>query len=288
MPTAAKRTLSIGDHSRDSAGLQYVYPVVSRRAGGVSIGINLNPNNACNWRCIYCQVPDLQRGSAPPIDIDKLEQELRGFLDDVFEGDFLARNVAEDARRVNDIAISGNGEPTSAVELENIVERIRVVRDEFAAARALKIILITNGSLVQRAGVQRGLTALAQAGGEIWFKIDSATKAGMRRINSIESTPARVLKNLLTAAALCPTYIQTCLFMQDGKIPSATERAAYVALLVSALGQGAVLKGVFLYGPARESLQPEAPNLAILPGTWLQDFSQTISALGVAVKVVES
>ncbi|MCZ7653212.1 MAG: hypothetical protein M5R42_01445 [Rhodocyclaceae bacterium] len=33
-------------HSRDSAGLTYVYPVVSRRAGGVSIGINPNPNNA--------------------------------------------------------------------------------------------------------------------------------------------------------------------------------------------------------------------------------------------------
>ena len=40
------------DHSRDSAGMTYVYPVVSRRAGGVSIGMNLNPNNACNWRCI--------------------------------------------------------------------------------------------------------------------------------------------------------------------------------------------------------------------------------------------
>ncbi|MCK7501470.1 MAG: hypothetical protein MZW92_74080 [Comamonadaceae bacterium] len=56
------RRLDTRDHSRESAGLTYVYPVISRRAGGVSVGINLNPNNACNWRCIYCQVPDLRRG----------------------------------------------------------------------------------------------------------------------------------------------------------------------------------------------------------------------------------
>ncbi|MCG8997432.1 radical SAM protein, partial [Laribacter hongkongensis] len=53
------------DHSRNSAGFQYVYPVLSRRAGGVSVGINLNPNQACNWRCIYCQVPGLVRSQAP-------------------------------------------------------------------------------------------------------------------------------------------------------------------------------------------------------------------------------
>ena len=75
--------LSTTDHSRDSAGLRYVYPVVSRRAGGVSIGINLNTNNACNWRCIYCQVPDLVRGTAPPVDLALLEKELSDFLHDL-------------------------------------------------------------------------------------------------------------------------------------------------------------------------------------------------------------
>lgn len=287
MPTTAKPSLSIRDHSRDSAGLEYVYPVISRRAGGVSVGINLNPNNACNWRCIYCQVPELKRGSAPPINLPKLEQELRGFLRDVFEGDFLARHVPDDARRVNDIAISGNGEPTSAAGFDTIVKSIRAVRDEFAAARALKIILITNGSLVQRPGVQRGLVALAEAGGEIWFKIDSATRAGIQRINSIDSTPARVLKNLLTAAALCPTYIQTCMFMRDAETPSEGEQSAYLALLGNALEQGAILRGVYLYGLARPPMQPEAATLAALPSGWLAEFSSAIAALGLPVKVAE-
>jgi hypothetical protein len=74
--TMARILLKTEDHSRDSAGMRYVYPVVSRRAGGVSIGINLNPNNACNWRCIYCQVPDLTRGGPPPVDLPLLDAEL--------------------------------------------------------------------------------------------------------------------------------------------------------------------------------------------------------------------
>jgi wyosine [tRNA(Phe)-imidazoG37] synthetase (radical SAM superfamily) len=53
-----------------------VYPVWSRRAQGISIGINLHPNRCCNWRCIYCQAPGLKRGRSPTISIEKLEQEL--------------------------------------------------------------------------------------------------------------------------------------------------------------------------------------------------------------------
>jgi wyosine [tRNA(Phe)-imidazoG37] synthetase (radical SAM superfamily) len=102
--------LNVIDHSRDSAGLRYVYPVISRRAGGVSVGINLNTNNACNWRCVYCQVPDLALGSAPAVDIELLEQELRGFLHELLHGDFMQQRVPEGARRINDIALSGNGE----------------------------------------------------------------------------------------------------------------------------------------------------------------------------------
>ena len=116
--------LTTDDHRRDSAGLLYVYPVVSRRAGGVSIGINLNPNNACNWACLYCQVENLTRGGPPPIDLDRLESELEGFLGDVLEGDFMQREVPPEVRRLMDVAFSGNGEPTSAPEFAEAVVRV--------------------------------------------------------------------------------------------------------------------------------------------------------------------
>ena len=94
--------------------MTYVYPVVSRRAGGVSDGVNLNPNHACNWACVYCQVPDLVRGSAPEIDLAQLEAELRALLGDILHGDFMQTRVPEGAQRLNVIALSVNGEPTSA------------------------------------------------------------------------------------------------------------------------------------------------------------------------------
>ena len=117
-------------HDRDSAGLTYVYPVVSRRAGGVSVGVNLNPNNACNWRCVYCQVPGLVYGKGPPIDLGLLSEELSTMLTALTEGDYMERHVPPDARRLNDVAISGNGEPTSSPDFEAAVRTIVEVLDE--------------------------------------------------------------------------------------------------------------------------------------------------------------
>ena len=85
------------------------------------MGINLNPNNACNWRCIYCQVPDLRRGGPPPIDLALLERELNEFLQQAVAGDFMATRVPAGARRLVDVAFSGNGEPTSAAEFAEAV-----------------------------------------------------------------------------------------------------------------------------------------------------------------------
>src|SRR5690606_16071040 len=119
---------------------------VSRRAGGVSIGINLNPNNACNWACIYCQVPNLTRGGPPPLDLGLLETELNTMLDDVQHGDFMQTQVPAEVRRLMDVAFSGNGEPTSAPEFAEAVAVVRRILCERGLAD-VKLRLITNGSL---------------------------------------------------------------------------------------------------------------------------------------------
>ncbi|PIV91807.1 MAG: radical SAM protein, partial [Gallionellales bacterium CG17_big_fil_post_rev_8_21_14_2_50_54_146] len=187
--------LNIVNHDRDSAALRYVYPVVSRRAGGVSVGINLNPNNACNWRCLYCQVPDLTRGAAPLLDLALLEQELRGFLTELLHGDFMQTRVPIGARRINDIALSGNGEPTSAAEFSSVIELIARVRHELAVPQTVKTVLITNGSLLYRADVQQGLRIMAGMGGEVWFKLDRASAAGILRINDTQARMDKVRAN---------------------------------------------------------------------------------------------
>ena len=272
--------LNVRDHDRASAGLRYVYPVVSRRAGGVSIGINLNNNNACNWRCIYCQVPDLKLGAAPTVDLALLEQELGGFLHELQHGDFMQR-VPPEMRRINDIALSGNGEPTSALEFTQVVELIGRLKPA-----DLKLVLITNGSLMQRDTVQQGLRRMAQLNGEVWFKLDRASEPGMLRVNDTKSQMDAVLKNLATAVSCCPdTWLQTCWFALDGAAPGKQDEDDYLDLLSSCLHRGISLQGVLLYGLARPSQQAEAPRLSALSGQQMEAFAARIRAAGFAVKV---
>ena len=277
--------LNIVNHDRDSAALRYVYPVVSRRAGGVSVGINLNPNNACNWRCLYCQVPDLTRGAAPLLDLALLEQELRGFLTELLHGDFMQTRVPIGARRINDIALSGNGEPTSAAEFSSVIELIARVRHELAVPQTVKTVLITNGSLLYRADVQQGLRIMAGMGGEVWFKLDRASAAGMLRINDTQARMDKVRANLISAMAACPTWLQTCWFALDGAPPSPEDEEDYLQFVAGLLRDGHPLQGVLLYGLARPSLQREAPRLSALPATTLQAFAERIARLGLPVKV---
>ena len=279
--------LSTTEHSRDRAGYKYIYPVISRRSGGLSVGINLNTNNACNWRCIYCQVPNLTRGSAPPVNLEKLQRELAEFLKDILTGDFYkAEEIPKELQKIQDIAISGNGEPTTADEFERVIEVIEFVLNDLLLLNKTKCILITNGSLVNRDYVQKGLQKLASINGEVWFKIDSATKEGIDRINQISGTESSALKRLDITANHCPTYIQTCVFTYEGKKPSNADKKAYIELLSEAINRKIPLKGVLLYGVERPPLLPEASNkITKLPEEWLVSFADQIRSTGISVKI---
>lgn len=274
-------TLTRHNHSRDAAGLLYVYPVVSRRAGGVSVGINLNPNNACNWHCLYCQVPDLVRGRAPTIDLTRLETELRGFLDELLHGDFLSQRVPEDMRRIVDVAFSGNGEPTSAREFAEAVDLVARLLAE--AGLTLPVRLITNGSLVDRQAVQRGLAALARCGGEVWFKLDAGSSTRARLINGVGLDPNNVARRLRLCAQLCPTWVQTCVFALDGQGPSEEELDAWFAILADAGVER--LQGVLLYGLARPSLQAGAERLSLLPRADMESIAARMKEKGLRVSL---
>ncbi|MCP5278102.1 MAG: radical SAM protein [Thiobacillus sp.] len=278
--------LSTTDHDRAVAGMTYVYPVVSRRAGGVSVGINLNVNNACNWRCIYCQVPDLKRGAPAPIDLPRLEKELHVMLSGIVHGDFLDKHVPEGLRRLNDVALSGNGEPTSAGEFDDVVRLIgRVLGDFGLLDRGVKLVLITNGSLSHRTYVQAGIKHMEKLNGEVWFKFDRATRAGMRLVNDSETDPERHYQRLGQVARLCPTWVQTCMFSLDGAPPTQEDVGAYLAMLARAMEDGIPLQGVLLYGLARPSLQAEAPRLGNVTESWMRQLAMRIEDLGLQARV---
>jgi wyosine [tRNA(Phe)-imidazoG37] synthetase (radical SAM superfamily) len=273
--------LTTEDHSRDSAGMRYVYPVLSRRAGGVSIGINLNPNNACNWRCIYCQVPGLKRGGPPPIDLALLKRELEELIGQIGDGASLGAATGQ-AYRLVDVAFSGNGEPTSATEFPAAVALVHGVLAARGLAGKIMLRLITNGSLLDRHAVQKGISRLGQAPGEVWFKVDAATSAGLARINNTRMKPETLARRLELCAGLAPTWVQTCMFQLDGELPTASELSAYLAFLKPLASR---LEGVHLYGLARPSLQKEAPRLGRLDTHYLEGIATQIRGLGLTVSV---
>ncbi len=277
--------LNTRNHDRDAAGLTYVYPVISRRAGGISIGVNLNPNNACNWHCVYCQVPNLIRGSSPEIDIPLLGSELSGFIHHVLHGDFMQKHVPEDCRRICDIAISGNGEPTGCKQFDTVVETIiSVLRDTDLLGR-IPVVLITNGSYVHRPEVQKGLVIMAEYRGEVWFKVDAATDEGIARINGVKLSPGHLKRQLMLTTERCPTWIQTCMFNWDDAPPEASEVTAWLEFLADVIRDDIALEGVLLYGVARPSMQPEAAHVSAVSADWMLGMKQRVEALGLPVRL---
>ena len=274
----SKQYLSIHDHSRELSGLEYIYSVISRRAGGLSIGVNLNVNNACNWQCIYCEIPNLTRGSPPPIELDVLEDELRFFLHEIIHGDYMEKNVAIDDRHLKDIAFSGNGEPTSAEEFPQIILIVKKVLEEFNLLHKIKVRLITNGSLMHKESVLEGIEVLAKMNGEVWFKVDAGLEESAKVINQVNIKPQQAIDRLKRCSEICPTFVQTCIFTIDNKEPNNKEIDAYIKLIDSAKKS---IKGVHLYGIARPSMQPEAYRLGRVNINVLENIADQLHNNGI-------
>lgn len=273
------------NHDRDASGMTYVYPVVSRRAGGVSVGINLSPNNACNFRCIYCQVPELTRGTSPALNLKQLESELSTLLEDIQDGSFLEERAPEGNRVLKDIAFSGNGEPTSSPDFVAAVDVVGQVLERRGLLGQLPIVLITNGTLLGKPSIVGGIDALAAINGRVWFKIDGVTRQDFSRVNDTPLDPEAHLIRLRQTAARIPTWIQTCIFGLDGEAPAKEARSAYLQALSQLKQEGVPIRGVLLYSVARDSQQPEADRLTRLTAEQLQVWADGIEKVGFSVNV---
>lgn len=265
--------LTISNHSRIFADYTYVYPVVSRRSQGLSLGINLNINNACNWRCIYCQVEGLVRGRPTNIDLSKIESELDNMLNWIVNGDFIKKFAPEDLQRFNDICLSGNGESTLSPQFSQVVELIAKLRQKYSLDDKVKTILITNGSEINRIDVINGLKILAQNMGEIWFKVDSATVSGINAVNQVNISLDSIISRLKLAGSLCKTYIQTCMFKIYNKNPAANEIEQYINFIISIRQY---IAGVLLYSTARNPALAEGRNISSVSIEFLADIAERL------------
>jgi len=62
-------------------GNRFVYAVISQRARGLSIGINMNPDKVCNFDCAYCEVNRDIPARDRTVDLKVLAVELEKFVD---------------------------------------------------------------------------------------------------------------------------------------------------------------------------------------------------------------
>jgi hypothetical protein len=277
--------LSSVDHDRGAQGLVWVYAVLSRRARGVSVGVNLQPNSACNWHCVYCQVPGLHVGKSPPVDLAALERELAQLLGEIESGAFYEHHRVDGPRELRDLAFAGNGEPTASPQFAESIDTALAARARLRQRPLPPLRVITNGSLVALPRVEGALGKLAGAGGEAWFKLDTATDVGLERLNRASTTAARQLANLERCCAALPTWIQTCVFAFDGAPPSEAELDALERAYAAAAAWPTPPRGVLLYGLARPSLQAEAPRIARLDDAWLREAAQRLGRAGLPIDV---
>jgi wyosine [tRNA(Phe)-imidazoG37] synthetase (radical SAM superfamily) len=252
------------DHRRSFADHLYVYAVVSRRSKGVSIGINLNPDKVCNFDCVYCQVDRTTPGSVDHVDLTILQHELDTVLDAVVAGELWEidrfRNTPAALRRLNDIAFSGDGEPTTSPQFLAAVRRVAEARQR-RGLTDVKLILITNASQLHKPRVREALEVLGANNGEVWAKLEAGTEEFYRRIDRTTIPLRRILDNITAAAQAAPLVIQALFLRLDGAGPAQDELEAFCDRLNEIVQAGGRINLVQVYTVARK---PAEANVAAL------------------------
>src|SRR5688572_27751510 len=251
----------------------YIYVVVSPRAGGLSLGVNLNPTKYCNFDCAYCEVD--RRGCTPandPINVDQLAVELEDALTLIHAGGLAShpefQNVPRDLLQLKHVTLSGYGEPTLCPNFHEVVETVIHLR---ASARTgyFKLVLVTNASGLDRPEVVYGVSLLTQRD-EIWAKLDAGSQAYMERINrprretgSWSSPLQQILENISEFGRLRPIIIQTMVPSISGRNPFENELAEYIARLRELKALGAQISLVQIYSATRPSPHSDCGHLPL-------------------------
>ncbi|HVX14417.1 MAG TPA: radical SAM protein [Pirellulales bacterium] len=253
-PAGDPSTPLFAEHTRHFAENRFVYPVVSRRSHGISIGVNLNPDKICNFDCIYCQVNRVEQSETRFVETDRLLRELDEMLGLVTSGRLFAEekfaHTPAALRRLNDIAFSGDGEPTTYGNFDEIIAACAELKRRHGLDD-VKLVLITNASMFHRPAVERGLAILDANQGEIWAKLEAGTPEYFRLVDRTTIPFRRILDNITAAARVRPLVIQALFMRIEGEPPSLAEQAAFCDRLNEIVAAGGRIQLVQIYTVAR-------------------------------------
>jgi wyosine [tRNA(Phe)-imidazoG37] synthetase (radical SAM superfamily) len=242
-------------HPRRFEENRFVYPVLSRRSEGISIGVNLNPDKVCNFDCIYCQVDRTTQSQTRFVGVKQLLAELEDMLTLAVSGALFEhekfRHTPPEFRRLSDIAFSGDGEPTTYKNFDEIIAACAEVKRRLGLD-AVKMVLITNASMFHRPHVVRGLEILDQNNGEIWAKLEAGTEEYFKLVDRTPIPFRQILDNITAAAKVRPLVIQALFMRVSGEPPSEQELEAFCDRLSEIQSAGGKLKLVQIYTVARK------------------------------------
>jgi wyosine [tRNA(Phe)-imidazoG37] synthetase (radical SAM superfamily) len=276
---------AFASHPRRWREFRYVYPVISRRSQGLSIGINLCPSGSCSFHCTYCSVEreSGEPAAEAPVDLAQLEAELRHLVAtraQLFDEPGF-RGIPPAFQRLNDLAFSGDGEPTLSPAFPAAVNVAAAVRHDYGLAD-VKLVLITNASGLAQPAVVAALRVLDQHNGEIWAKLDAGTEEYFRQVNRAGLSLQQIIDNLLAAARVRPIVLQSMFLRLHGQPPPPPEIAAYVERVRGLLAGGARIALVQLYTVARHAAEAFVDPLSAVE---LGRIADTVRPLGVPVAV---
>jgi len=255
----------VQDHARHFSDFKFVYPVISRRSQGLSIGVNLNPDKICNFDCVYCEVDRRIPGKDAEIDLKQLQDELEAMISFAQEGHLALEPKFDEVpwltREVKDIAFSGDGEPTMIGEFAECVEAVVAVQQK-AGLEAAKIVLITDAAGLGKVNVKQGLKIMDAHNGEVWGKLDAGTEDYYRLINRSHVKFERILSNLKETAQDRPIIIQSLFLKMYGEVMNDKELQAYCDCIINITEGGGQIREVHLYTIARPVPEDYATKLA--------------------------
>jgi wyosine [tRNA(Phe)-imidazoG37] synthetase (radical SAM superfamily) len=270
---------------RDFLDNRFVYVVVSARARGLSVGVNMNPAKQCNFDCVYCEVHRNEAPREQQLDVDVMAAEVKKTLAFIREGRLRERpwyhTLPDELLQLRHVALSGDGEPTFAPNFEECVQALVHVR-ALGDNPFFKLVLLTNATGLDRPHVQQGLRHFTKSD-EIWAKLDGGTQAYLNKVDRMNVPLEKVLTNILTFARQRPVVIQSLFPAINGEEPPLEEIEQYSQRLKELTAGGAQIPLVQIYSATRPT-----PNSGCghLPLKTLSRIAQTVrQATGLKAEV---
>jgi wyosine [tRNA(Phe)-imidazoG37] synthetase (radical SAM superfamily) len=245
----------------------------------------MNPDAACNFNCVYCEVDRRRGGRELQLDLGVMAEELRHTLLLVNGGGLRERpcyrRLPQELLQLRHVTLSGDGEPTLASNFATIVQTVLHVR-ALSGIPFFKLVLVTNATGLNRPEVKRGLKLLTQSD-EIWAKLDGGTQEYLNRVSGAEVPLDTVLENIVKVGQQRPIVIQSLFPAINDEEPPLSEITQYALRLKELKEYGAQISLVQIYSATRPTHNPACGHL---PLRSLSSIAQIVRrATGLKVEV---